>query len=106
MNAKEFWTKVKALVKDGAHRFAVWFNISAKPELLDFLDDNKDLAIQLVIEAAKHYADKPSHFKFESVYNRLSKDFMDNAGNLKVDNQWISLLIEIAVALAKASGKI
>jgi len=106
MDVKEFWTKVKNALKAGMHKFSIWFNASAKPELLEFLDDNKELALKLVTEAAQYYAGKPSHLKFESVYNHLTEEFKDNAGNLTIDNQWIRLLIELAVAVAKASGKI
>jgi len=103
---KKIFEKIKEKLADMFHDFFDWFQENVQPELLDFLDDNKDLAMEIVIKVAKDFAGKPSHLKFDSAYKALSGEFKDNVGNLTIDNQWIRLLIELAVAAAKASGKI
>lgn len=104
--AKKIFEKIKEKLSDMFHDFFDWFQENVKPELLDFLDDNRDLAMKIIIAVAKDFAGKPSHLKFDSAYDALVDEFKDNAGSLTVDNQWIRLLIELVVAAAKASGKI
>lgn len=86
--------------------FFSWLKKQVGPDIIQFLDDNKELALQLVIDAAKYYADKPGHFKFESVKSRLVEQLKQGREDIVIQEHWIHLLIEIAVAVAKATGKI
>ena len=106
MSINEFWTKLKTALHSGVNKILVWFNLYVTPELAVFLEDNKGLAIDFCLEAAKKYAAQPGHFKAESVGRMLKDHFAENHPDIKVRNHWISLLIEIAVAVLKAQGKI
>jgi len=99
---KRLWRKIRG----GADAFIDWFRAVVQPELFEFLNDNKDLAMEFALQAARKYANQPSHLKLESVQKELVEYFSDNHGRLRVDNQWINLLIEVAVAALKGQGKI
>ena len=104
--ARKVMNKIREQLKEMFHDFVDWIQENLAPELKNFLEDNMDLAMEIVVKVAKEYAGKPSHIKFDSVYNALEEEFKDNTGNLTIDNQWIRLIIELAVSAAKASGKI
>ena len=100
------WIKVKAAIKLGFHKFVTWLNLSIKPDLLDFLDDNKDLATLVVIDVAKDLADEIGEVKRDEAIKRLVDAGVKNIPNLEVKTHWIALLVEVAVAVLKGQGKL
>ena len=57
MEWKKFWMGIKSAMKEGAHKFSLWLQLSVKPELMEFLDKNKDLANKIVMEVAQDLMD-------------------------------------------------
>jgi len=107
---RKFWSRVKTAVKIGVHRFVVWFNLHVKSDLLDFLDDNKDLAMRIVLDVARELAGHPGKVKFNEAFKRLAdhlaREVESGTVNVTRHTSWINLLIEIAVQVLKAQGRL
>jgi len=106
MSLQEFWDKVVSALKAGVHKTLVWFNLSVKPELLDFIEDNKELITEFILDAAKKYAGQPGHLKFESVKRMLIAYFGEHKPDMKISSSWLNFAIEFIYQILKASGKI
>ena len=73
---------------------------------MQFLDDNKELAISIVTKVAKEYASAGGRVKLEKATDLLGRELARNLPNVKISNHWINLLIEVAVAVLKSQGLI
>jgi hypothetical protein len=89
-------------LKSVGSRFVGWFKTTVKPEMLEFLDANKGLALEVVTKTAIDCAGKGSALKREYALNELRKHAIEVAPGVQVDNQWLGLLIEMALAVYKA----
>jgi len=99
---KDWWKGTKKATAS----FVRWFKTEIAPELLEFLDANKDIAIKIVKQVAIEMASAPNGAKRGAAFSRLDNYFVKELPNFKAPDHWIGLLLEIAVAVLKASGKI
>lgn len=90
------------------NQFMAWFKVNVEPSLLEFLETNKDIAIQIVLEVAEDFADASASnaAKRKEALSRIDDHLLESLPDLKTPDHWLSLLLEIAVAVLKASGKI
>jgi len=101
-----FWKKLKDKLSGAAHMFTKWFSVNVQPELLDFLDDNKALAMNIILDVARKYARDPGAFKKKKAAELIIAELKGQIPNLKSDSSWINLLIEVGVAALKSRGKL
>jgi len=106
MNVNDFFNRVKEAIKAGAHAFVLWFQCSAGPELMEFLDDNKDLAMDIVTEVAEDLAGSDGETKRGEAFERITGAIASSLPRVESRSGWINLLIEIAVCVLKSRGKI
>ncbi len=78
-----------------------WLQDSLGPEVLEFIDDNKDLALKIVKEVAVDLADEIGEVKAKEAADRLVDALKDSVPDIESKNWLINLLIEIAVAAMK-----
>jgi len=93
-------------VASAANKFVGWFKANVSPQLMEFLDANKGLAMKIVLNVAKNMASASNAEKRQAALDQIGKDILTEVPNLQVPEHWMSLLLEIAVAALKASGKI
>lgn len=97
---KELVEMIKNLVNDLFN----WMQKELGPEVLEFIDDNKDLAIETVKAVAIDLSDEIGEVKAKEAADRLVDALKDTVPDIESKNWLINLLIEIAVAALKNSG--
>jgi len=93
-----FWDKFRNKSK----AFFLWLWATLGDEVSAFLRDNLDLALRLALEAASQLPKLSNAAKREFVIDMLKK----NLGNVKFRDNWIDLLVQLAVTILKSQGKI
>jgi len=106
MTIKEFWTRLKTAVKLGIHRFTVWFQLNVKPDLLDFIEENKELAMRVCRDVARDLSGQAGRLKRDEAFKRILSILTGAVPDIRTSSSWINLLIEIAVQALKAKGKL
>lgn len=83
-----------------------WFKDNIAPELQEFLEMNREAALRIVMAVGKDLAGASDHDKRAEAVRRIDDHVVRELPNLKAPDHWIRLLLELAVAAAKASGKL
>lgn len=106
MKLKKLWRKIKATLAARVHAFALWFERSVGPDLVEFLDDNKELAMRVVKEVAVELAGARGEEKRRRAAGLIRAELAETLPELETKSGWINLLVEIAVAVLRSRGRI
>jgi len=104
MKLKKLWRRVRTAFVAGAHAFALWFERSVGPDLVDFLNDNKELAMEVAKDVAVELAGARGGEKRREAVRRIRSELAQTLPELEIDSSWINLLVEIAVAVLGSRG--
>lgn len=97
---KKLAKRIGAATHAGVDEVLVFIQVNILPELVVFIKDNLALAMRVVFDIAKQYAENPNvsgSFKRELARDKI----VENIPNIQYQSYWIQLLIEIAVAILK-----
>jgi len=93
-------------VVSGLHKFFHWFQENVQPELVEFLDANKNLAVQTVKDVAIDLVGATGEAKRNEAMKRIDDRLCQALPSIVLPNHWLALLVEVAVTVLKAQGRI
>ena len=96
-----FWKKLW----HGITGLGEWLEYMFADDLKRFIFDNRKLAIDVVIQVARDFAQHPSEVRWSAALKLLTKELSKQIPNIRfTDNAWIETLLQIAYMAAKSQG--